>query len=140
MMGGVDATGKPATSTFTFGSDPVSRRAAIVTTLRNTESVLASFLDYHLSIGFDHVFLFFDDPGCLWLWRAGNAAPGAVVHYRHRDRDRWLAPGEAGFLPDERTPMNWGFAAVDSGAAGALSEAEARRRVLLAAGVGGEAP
>ena len=37
-------------------------RAAIVTTLRNAGAVLDSFVAYHLAIGFDHVFLFFDDP------------------------------------------------------------------------------
>ncbi len=35
-------------------------RSAIATTLRDAEDVLASFIDYHLAIGFDHLFLFFD--------------------------------------------------------------------------------
>lgn len=37
--------------------------AAIVTTLRlpaHADTVLVSFLDYHLAIGFQHVFIFFD--------------------------------------------------------------------------------
>lgn len=37
-------------------------RAAIVTTLRDAEPVIDSFIRYHLLIGFDHIFLFFDDP------------------------------------------------------------------------------
>ena len=40
----------------------MSLRTAIVTTLCDTEEVLASFVKYHLSIGFDHLFLFFDNP------------------------------------------------------------------------------
>lgn len=40
-------------------------RAGIVTTLRLPSGMsqpLRSFLDYHLAVGFKHVFLFFDDP------------------------------------------------------------------------------
>lgn len=37
-------------------------KAGIVSTVRGVEDVLESFLAYHLGIGFDHVFLFFDDP------------------------------------------------------------------------------
>ncbi len=37
-------------------------RSAIVTTLRDADDVLDSFVTYHLGIGFDHIFLFFDDP------------------------------------------------------------------------------
>lgn len=37
-------------------------RTAIVTTLRNAEATLSYFVAYHLAIGFDHLFLFFDDP------------------------------------------------------------------------------
>lgn len=37
-------------------------RPAIVATVRDAADVLDSFIDYHLAIGFAHVFLFFDDP------------------------------------------------------------------------------
>ena len=36
--------------------------AAIVTTLADADLVMESFIRYHLLIGFDHLFLFFDDP------------------------------------------------------------------------------
>lgn len=36
--------------------------ACIVTTLRNAEQVLDTFINYHLDIGFKHLFLFLDDP------------------------------------------------------------------------------
>lgn len=41
---------------------PEAIKSAIVSTVRNAEIVLASFVRYHLQIGFDHIFLFFDDP------------------------------------------------------------------------------
>lgn len=37
-------------------------RACLVTTFRNAQGVLDTFISYHLSIGFDHLFLFLDDP------------------------------------------------------------------------------
>src|SRR5262245_11621525 len=37
-------------------------RVAIVTMLKNPGQLLSSFIKYHLAIGFDHLFLFFDDP------------------------------------------------------------------------------
>jgi glycosyl transferase family 2 len=38
------------------------QKIAIYTMLKNPGPLLGSFLKYHLSIGFDHIFLFFDDP------------------------------------------------------------------------------
>ncbi len=40
----------------------VSSHAAIVTTLRDSAAVIESFIAYHRAIGFDHIFLYFDDP------------------------------------------------------------------------------
>lgn len=37
-------------------------KTAIVTTLVDAEKVLDTFLRYHLHAGFDHIYLFFDDP------------------------------------------------------------------------------
>jgi len=55
--------------------------AAIVTTLRGAGAVLDSFIDYHLAIGFAHLFLFFDDPGDPDLSRAAaNPAVTAIAH------------------------------------------------------------
>ena len=39
-----------------------SIKKATVTTLRDADAVLPSFVHYHLQTGFDHLFLFFDDP------------------------------------------------------------------------------
>lgn len=40
----------------------MTSRAAIVTTLRDATATLRSFVAYHRAIGFQHLFLFFDDP------------------------------------------------------------------------------
>jgi hypothetical protein len=40
----------------------MSPRVAIATMLKNPGPLLGSFIQYHLAIGFDHLFLFFDDP------------------------------------------------------------------------------
>lgn len=40
----------------------MTSHAAIVTTLRDSAAVIESFVAYHRAIGFDHIFLFFDDP------------------------------------------------------------------------------
>ncbi len=45
-------------------------RPAIVTTLLNPGSVLEFFIEYHLSIGFEHIFLFFDNPNDPAISRA----------------------------------------------------------------------
>lgn len=37
-------------------------RTAIVTTLIDAKDILPGFVQYHLAIGFDHIYLFFDDP------------------------------------------------------------------------------
>jgi hypothetical protein len=48
----------------------LSPSAAIVTTLRNADAVLDDFVAHHIAIGFDHLFLFFDDPADPGLERA----------------------------------------------------------------------
>jgi hypothetical protein len=40
----------------------MSRKVAIVTTLRGAEAVVTSFIRYHLAAGFSRIYLFFDDP------------------------------------------------------------------------------
>lgn len=62
-------TGHPAApkwraplATPVHGISSVTSRAAIVTTLRDAAATLGSFVAYHRAIGFEHFFLFFDDP------------------------------------------------------------------------------
>jgi len=40
----------------------MNSRAAIVTTLRDAGATLDSFIGYHLAVGFERLYLFFDDP------------------------------------------------------------------------------
>lgn len=47
-----------------------SGRACIATTVRDPGPALASFLTYHLAIGFEHIYVFFDDPDDRWLGAA----------------------------------------------------------------------
>ncbi|MEO8132654.1 MAG: glycosyltransferase family 2 protein [Betaproteobacteria bacterium] len=66
----------------------VPARAAIVTTLRGSAPVLDSFIRYHLALGFEHLYLFFDDPGdpAIAIARGFDAARVSIV-----PRDRALA-------------------------------------------------
>lgn len=63
--------------------------AAIVTTLRNAGNVLDSFINYHLSIGFGRLYLFFDDANDRDLPRvAGHPSVTAIPHDGNL-RKRW---------------------------------------------------
>jgi hypothetical protein len=56
-------------------------KTAIVTTLRNADATLHYFVGYHLSIGFDHLFLFFDDPNDPgFAWYKDHPAVTAIKH------------------------------------------------------------
>ena len=63
--------------------------AAIVTTLRDSAAVIGSFVAYHRAIGFDHIFLFFDDPADPSLAWA-RAQPQVTAIARNDDlRQAW---------------------------------------------------
>ena len=63
--------------------------AAIVTTLRNAAAVIKSFVAYHRAIGFDHIFLYFDDPADPSLGWA-KAQPQVTAIARDGDlRQAW---------------------------------------------------
>ena len=70
---------------------PMSPRIAIASTLRNAGAVLDSFIRYHLAIGFDHLFLFFDDPEDSTIDMA--CAYDGVSVFPHDDhlRQRWTS-------------------------------------------------
>jgi hypothetical protein len=55
--------------------------AAIVTTLRDAGAVIRSFVAYHRTIGFDHFFLFFDDPhDPALIWARAQSDVTAIAH------------------------------------------------------------
>lgn len=69
----------------------MAQRAAIVTTLRDAGGMIDSFIAWHLEIGFERLFLFFDDPGDPDLPRlAGHPRVTAVAHDDDL-RARWKA-------------------------------------------------
>lgn len=67
--------------------------------------------------------VFFDDPGCLLLWRAETGSTG-TSYFHHAEEERWIAESDAVFVSAEQTPMGWGLAVVDRATAGARSSDE----------------
>jgi copper chaperone NosL len=55
---------------------------------------------------------FFDDPGCLLLFRAEAPDPSARAWFHDSRGERWLAEAEVGFVRVDETPMAHGLAAV----------------------------
>lgn len=69
----------------------MTSRVAIVTTLRDAAATLGSFVAYHRAIGFEHFFLFFDDPADPMLdWARGEPDITAIP----RDSDLRRTWGE----------------------------------------------
>src|SRR5881227_2033303 len=64
-------------------------RAAIVTTLRDADRVLDSFIRYHLLIGFEQIFLFFDDPHDPSLDKARGYEKVTAMRDNRALRRRW---------------------------------------------------
>jgi len=67
--------------------------------------------------------VFFDDPGCLLLWRAESGSKGRA-YYHHVEEERWIAEPDAVFVSAGQTPMGWGFAVIDDATAGPKGEDE----------------
>jgi copper chaperone NosL len=78
--------------------------------------------------------LFFDDPGCLLLYRAEHDDAHAIYYHDSRG-GRWLGEAEVGFLREGETPMGYGFSAVAREAEpGALAPAAVLAALQAAAG------
>lgn len=71
---------------------------------------------------------YFDDPGCLLLWRAAHDPEVHATWFHHVDEERWLSGAAVGFVEASPTPMGYGLGAVEAGRSGALSPAEALER------------
>ena len=65
--------------------------AAIATTLKNAGNVLDSFIAYHLAIGFEHIFLFFDDAADPGIGRAATYPKVTAIAHDAALRQRWRA-------------------------------------------------
>jgi copper chaperone NosL len=82
----------------------------------------------------------FDDPGCLFAWRAAHPGEPHGVWYHHVREDRWLGEAEVAFIAVDESPMGFGIGAVELGAAGAFGRAEAQERVQRRISGGGHGP
>ena len=89
---------------------PDGKRAAIVSTMRFPAfgaHVVQSFIDYHLAVGFVHLYLFFDDPSDLAVGHASSYSKDQVTVTTHDAylRERWKKCGSyqqlAPFIDDE---------------------------------------
>ena len=67
----------------------MSIKTAIVTSYRGAAPILDSFLRYHLSLGFDHIFLFCDDPEDPGTEIARRYPAVIVVPHDEELRGRW---------------------------------------------------
>ncbi|MBK8232750.1 MAG: hypothetical protein IT349_05615 [Candidatus Eisenbacteria bacterium] len=57
----------------------------------------------------------FDDSGCLFRFAGRNDVGVHAIYYRHVREDRWLAEGEAAFIPAGPSPMGYDLGAVSTG-------------------------
>ena len=55
---------------------------------------------------------FFDDPGCLLLFRAESEEASAQAWFHDSAGGGWLAEADTRFVPAAETPMGHGYAAV----------------------------
>ncbi|MCK8495291.1 glycosyltransferase family 2 protein [Spirosoma sp. RP8] len=65
-------------------------KTSLVTTLRNADTTLDYFINYHLSIGFDHLFLFFDDPDDKGFIRYEHHPSITAIKHDTVLRNLWL--------------------------------------------------
>ncbi len=72
----------------------------------------------------------FDDPGCLFRYRAKNHPDVHAVYFHAHEGDEWLPEKATAFGSVSETPMGSGLAAVPRGTAGAVSAQEAERIAL----------
>lgn len=73
--------------------------------------------------------LFFDDPGCLLLYRRERDPEVHAIWFHHHGDERWIALERVAFVPVPSTPMGYGLGAVEAGG-DALSYDEALARAL----------
>ena len=77
----------------------------------------------------------FDDLGCAlnWLHEQGWGDKGAeiwVADHRHPHEAKWLEARTAQFVPNQHTPMDYGFGAVSEIVPGSIDFLTAQREIL----------
>ena len=77
-------------------------RIGIVSTLRGAEKMIDSFILYHRAVGFDHLFLFFDDPDDPAIDRAQHHEAVTIIPHDAHLRRQWQASTlfAAGFIDE----------------------------------------
>lgn len=74
--------------------------------------------------------LYFDDPGCWFLYEQRATPQIHAAWFRHFREDRWLPYTAVAFAAAKDTPMGFGIGAVDPDEADAIDLDAARRKVL----------
>lgn len=62
---------------------------AIVSTIIHCYEYIDSFIDYHLAKGFEHIFLFFDDPNDKAIPRLARRSSVTVIPNDDALKERW---------------------------------------------------
>lgn len=77
----------------------------------------------------------FDDPGCLFEWRAEHRPAVSQTYFHHHRQQRWLSGDEVGFVEvDQETPMGYGLGAVEAGRQPEAMSLEQAAEVVLRRG------
>nr|QEO74857.1 hypothetical protein [uncultured bacterium] len=84
----------------------MAQKVAIVSTLRNAGAVLDSFISYHLSLGFAHLFLFFDDPDDPSVNTARGYPNVTVIRNGEKLRQLWGKTKQYALRPEFRRFIN----------------------------------
>jgi len=74
----------------------------------------------------------FDDFGCAVAWLESKGGPGAATEFWVMDQGRaeWIDARQSFFRPNQRTPMAYGFAAVQRQTPDSVDFETARRAIL----------
>lgn len=77
----------------------------------------------------------FDDPGCLLARIEAQQPRIHALWFHHLHEDRWLPGDGVAFVRGAKTPMDFGFGAVDPGTPGSLSIDAVRAELRARGGV-----
>lgn len=76
------------------------KKACLVSTIRNAQAVLGTFIAHHLGIGFSHLYLFVDDPGELPAYAPYESDQVHLIPFDNDLLHCWLrTPSAATFFP-----------------------------------------
>jgi hypothetical protein len=76
----------------------------------------------------------FDDPGCLFARIEARQPHVHALWFHHSREDRWLPGDHVAFVRGAKTPMDFGFGAVDPGTPGSIPSEAVRAAVRARTG------